>query len=160
MCFSGLPVCPAAAVCLSSVLPTRGTLHYVGDQNTVVRAIQSEWIFIQRFTLDTRDALAGAERMIWGIFLPRLFFKKKKTLSPIVGSLSTMLVKKSVLGLLNQVAPAQEKYLSSQRGSAELIQAVMGGGAFSNANHIGTLGEERRDKRKTENPRTKPNSRV
>ena len=32
MCFSGSPVCPATAVCLSSVLPTSGTLQYVGDQ--------------------------------------------------------------------------------------------------------------------------------
>ena len=28
-------VCPAAAVCISSVLPTRGTLQYVGDQHTL-----------------------------------------------------------------------------------------------------------------------------
>ena len=27
------PVCPAAAVCLSSVLPTRETLQYLGDQH-------------------------------------------------------------------------------------------------------------------------------
>ena len=27
------PVCPAAAVCISSVLPTRGTLQYVGIKN-------------------------------------------------------------------------------------------------------------------------------
>ena len=32
MCFSGSPVCPAAAVYPSSVLHTRGTLQYVGDQ--------------------------------------------------------------------------------------------------------------------------------
>ena len=29
------PVFPAAAVCLSSVLPTCGTLHYVGDKQTL-----------------------------------------------------------------------------------------------------------------------------
>ena len=28
------PVCPEAAVCLSSLLPTRGTLQYVGDQKS------------------------------------------------------------------------------------------------------------------------------
>ena len=34
--------------------------------------------------------------------------------------------------------------LSSQRGSAELVRAVTGGGAFSNANHLRTLSEKRR----------------
>ena len=30
------PVCPAVAVCVSSVLPTRGTLQYVGI-NTLIQ---------------------------------------------------------------------------------------------------------------------------
>ena len=61
--------------------------------------------------------------------LTNIFFGNTKTLSPIVGALSVMPVKKSRLGLLNPVIPAKEKYLSSQRRSAELIRAVMGGGS-------------------------------
>ena len=86
--------------------------------------------------------------MIWETFLPRLFFGKTKTLSPIVGALSTMPVKKSGLSFLNPVTSEQDKYLSSQRGSAELIWAMTGGGAFSNDDHLRTLGEERREGKK------------
>ena len=46
------------------------------------------------------------------------FLQKEKSLSPIVVVLSKILVKKSRLGLLNPVMPENEKYLSSQRGSA------------------------------------------
>ena len=42
----------------------------------------------------------------------------------------------------------QENYLSSTRGSEELVRAVTGGGAFSNADHLWTLREERRDRKK------------
>ena len=48
------------------------------------------------------------------------------------------------LGLHNPVISVKEKYLSSQRGRAEMIQALMGGGEFSNADHLRTLGEEGR----------------
>ena len=75
---------------------------------------------------------------------PRLFFIKSKYLSPMVGTLSTIPAKKSGLGLLNPVTPAKEKYLISQRESAELIQSMTGVGAFSNANHFLELREERR----------------
>ena len=40
------------------------------------------------------DAIAGVEKIIWETFLPRLLFRKTKTLSPVVGALSTMPVKK------------------------------------------------------------------
>ena len=93
----------------------------------VVHAIQPEWIFLHHATWDTRGAFTGVEKMIWETFFFRLFFGKMKTLSPIVGSISTMLVKKAGLGLLNTVTSAQEKYLSYQRGIAELFQAVTGG---------------------------------
>ena len=83
--------------------------------------------------------------MIRETFLPRIFFQKTKTLSPIVGSLCTMLARKAGLGLLDPVTLAQEKYLSSTQGSAELVWAVTGGGEFSNADHLQTLSEERRD---------------
>ena len=69
--------------------------------------------------------------MIQETFLPCIFFGNTKTLSPIVGALSTMPVKKAGLGLLNPVTSEKEKYLSSQKGRAELIRAVIGGGAFS-----------------------------
>ena len=62
--------------------------------------------------------------MIFETFLSRLFFGKTKTLSPVLGALSMVPVKKSVLGLLNPVTSAQEKYLRSMRGRAELVQAV------------------------------------
>ena len=106
----------------------------------MVRAIQSEWIFLQHVTWDTWDAFAGVEKMIQENFLPRLFFRKTKTLSPIVGTLSTILIKVARLGLLNPVTPEKEEYLISQRESMELIRDMTGGGAFSNANHLRILG--------------------
>ena len=69
--------------------------------------------------------------MIGETFLPRLFFGKTKTLSPAVGFISNMTVRKDGLVLLNPVTSAQEKYLSSTQGSAELIRAVSGGGGVS-----------------------------
>ena len=86
--------------------------------------------------------------MIQENFLPCLFFGKTKTLSPIVGNLSTIPVNKSVMGLLGPLTSAQEEHLRSPRGSAELVQAVTGGGAFSNADHLQTLSKERRDRKK------------
>ena len=44
-------------------------------------------------------------------FLPRLFFGKSKSLSPIVGTIRKIPVKKSGLGLLIPVTSAIEKYL-------------------------------------------------
>ena len=114
----------------------------------VVREIQSEMIFIQHVTWDTRDVFTGAEKMIQENFLPYIFFRKTKSLSPIVITLSTMLIKMNGLGLLNTVTSVKKKYLSSQRGSAGLIRDVTGGGGFSNSDHIRTLGEERRDRQK------------
>ena len=53
-----------------------------------------------------------------------------------------MPVKKSGLRLLNPVTSSQEKYLIYTRGSPELVQAVTGGGSFSNSDHLQTLSEE------------------
>ena len=86
--------------------------------------------------------------MIQETILPRLFFGKTKILSPVVGALSTMPVKKAGLGLMNSVTSAQEKYLSSTRGISDLVQAVTGGGAFSNADHLRILSEDQRDSNK------------
>ena len=81
--------------------------------------------------------------MIRETFLPRLFFRKTKTLSPVVGSLSTIPVIKSGLGLLNPVSSAQENYLSPMQGTSELVWAGTGGGV-SNADHLRNLSEELR----------------
>ena len=89
----------------------------------------------------TRYAFTRVGKMIWGNFLPHLFFRKTKTLSPIVGTLSKIPIKVAGLDLLNPVTSEKEKYLSSQQGSNELIRAVTGGGEFSNANHLRMLGE-------------------
>ena len=80
--------------------------------------------------------------MLREIFLPRIFFGKTKTLSPIVGYLSTIPVRKAGLVILNTVTSDHDKYLSSTQGSAELIWAVTGGGGFSNADHLLILSEE------------------
>ena len=111
----------------------------------MVRDFQSAWIFLQHATWDIGDLFAGVENMIHETFLPRFSFIKTKTLPPIVGALSMMPVRKAVLGLLSPVTSAQEKYSSSTQGSAKLTRSVMGGGEFSNANHLRTLSEERRD---------------
>ena len=50
--------------------------------------------------------------------------------------------------LLNSVTSAKDKYQSSQKSSAEIIQAVTGGGELSNANHLLELREERGDGQK------------
>ena len=68
------------------------------------------------------DAFAGVEKMIPETFFPFLFFGKIKTLSPILGNLSTMTIKVARLGLMNPVTSAKEKYLSSQWESGKLIR--------------------------------------
>ena len=45
--------------------------------------------------------------------------------------------------LLNSATSAKDKYQSSQKSSAEIIQAVTGGGELSNANYLMELREER-----------------
>ena len=56
-----------------------------------------------------------------------------------------MPIKVSRIGTLNPETPEKEKQIISQRGSAELIRSVTRGRAFSNAEHLRTLGEESRD---------------
>ena len=94
------------------------------------------------------DLFAGVKKIIWETFLLRLLFSKTKTYSPIVGAISTMPIKVARLGLLNPVMSVKEKYLSSQWGIEKLIRDLTGGGAFSNANYLRTIGEERRDGKK------------
>ena len=97
------------------------------------------------------DAFAGVDKMIRETFFPRIFLGKTKTLSPVVGALSMMPVNKSGLGLLNTVTSAQENYLSSTRGSIELVQAMTGGGALSISDHLRTISEEQHDRKKDRN---------
>ena len=78
-----------------------------GSYKALVCEIQSEWIFLQRVTWDTQDTFTRVEKMFWDTFLPRLFFINTKTLSPVVGDLSTIPVQKSGLGILNTVTSEQ-----------------------------------------------------
>ena len=71
--------------------------------------------------LGHRDLFVGAEKMIQETFLTHLFFGSTISLSPIIGALSAIPVKKYLLVLLNPVTSAKKKYLSSQRSNAELI---------------------------------------
>ena len=88
----------------------------------VAHAIQSEWIFLQRMSKNTEDVFAGVDNLLWETFLPCIFFRKPKSLPPIAGILSMTPVNKSGLGLQNLVTSADEKYLSFQRASTELIR--------------------------------------
>ena len=60
------------------------------------------------------------------------------------------MVKKIGLGLLNPMRSEKENELSSQWESAEIIWAVTGVGAFSNADHLLALMEERRDRQENQ----------
>ena len=124
----------------------------------VVCVIQSERIFLQHGTKNTGDAFSGVEKMLWETFLPRLFFAKSKYLSPIVGTLSKMPVKKSGLGLLNPLTSANEKYLISQRASTELIRYLTGEGKLSNSDHPWCSGKKGMTDRKAVITPTTPNS--
>ena len=82
--------------------------HPQESYSTVERAIQSELIFLQHVTWYTGDVFTGVEKILQETFLPRLFFKSAKTLSPIVGALSMNPVKKNRIGLLNPVDSEKE----------------------------------------------------
>ena len=73
-----------------------------------------------------RTGVRGAGIFLQETFLPSLFFGKSKTLPPIVGTLSTLSVKKSGMVLHNPVTSAKEKYNSSLRALCKLIGAVTG----------------------------------
>ena len=105
---------------IHKISKTAGGNHQESDA-TVVCAIQLERIFLQHGTKNTGDAFARVEKILPETFLTHLLFEKSKYLSPIVGTLSKMPVKKSGLGLLNPLTSANEKYLSLKRASTELI---------------------------------------
>ena len=125
----------------------------------VAYVIQSEWIFLKKITWVTGVAFAGVEKMIWGTFLPHLFFIYTKSLSTIVRTLSTVPVKKPGLGFLNPVTTTKEKYPSFQQGNAELIWAVTEGGHSQNPNAFWSLGGKGVTGRKTRITQTTPHSR-
>ena len=87
----------------------------------VVHTIQSEWIFLKLITKNTGDVFTVVEKILLETFLPCLLFRKSKTLSLIVGNVSTILVKKAGMGLLNPVMSTNEKYISLQHSITELI---------------------------------------
>ena len=128
-----------------------GEEHYHNQQNQ--REISLGWLrrggthnpirvdIAACVTCDTWGAFSGVEKMIRETFLRRIFFGNKKNLSPIVGALSIIPINMAVMGLLSPVTSAKDNYLSYQWGSIEIIQAVIGGGSFSNADHLRTLGE-------------------
>ena len=83
----------------------------------VVRAIQSEWIFLQHVIKNMRYAFTGVDKLLQETFLPGLFLIKPKSLPSIVGTLSTFPVKKYGPGLQNPVMSVDEKFLILQRAS-------------------------------------------
>ena len=87
----------------------------------VVRVIKLENIFLKRVTKDAGHALEGMEKFLQETFLPHLFLEKSKSLPPIVGTLSTMPVKKAVLCLQGTVTSSNERYLSFLHASSDLI---------------------------------------
>ena len=91
----------------------------------VVRVIQLEWIILQRVTENTGYVFARVEKFLQETLLSHLFFVKSKSLLSMVVTLSTILDMKSGLGLQKPVPLANEKLLSSQRASTELIRAMM-----------------------------------
>ena len=111
----------------------------------VVCAVQSEWIFFQSTPKDTGHVFAGVEKLLHKTFVPCIFFWKPKSLPPIVGTLSTILVKKSGLGLQYLVTPDNKKYLSLLRANSKLIGSVTGASKISTANHLLELREEWHD---------------
>ena len=68
-----------------------------------------------------RDVFKVGEKILWETFFPCPFFGKSKTLYPVVVTLSTMLVKKTGMGLLNHVKSVNIKYLRLKLASTDLI---------------------------------------
>ena len=101
----------------------------------VICAIQLEWIFFQRVKKYTGYAFTGVEEFLREKNLPCLFIGKSKYLPPIVGTLNTMMVKKSGLGLKEPVTSENEKYLSLLYESSKPIGSVTVERAFSTTNH-------------------------
>ena len=91
----------------------------------------------------------GVEFVFQETFLPCTFYGKSKSLPSIIGNLSTMPVKKSVLGLECPVTLANDKYQILLRASIKLIGSVTRASEFSTHDHLHAVKEERRDGKKT-----------
>ena len=76
------------------------------------------------------------ENILQEIFLPRIFFGKPKSLSPIVGTLSMLPVNKSGICLQYPVTSANKKCLILLRTSSYLIGAFIGEIEFSTTYHL------------------------
>ena len=59
-----------------------------------------------------------------------------------MGTLSTMPIKKSILGLQNPVTSAHKEFESLKRASVNLINVVTGKSEFSTTNHVRAAREE------------------
>ena len=86
--------------------------HPQESYSAVVRVVQSECIFLQRVTSNMGYTFIGVENIIWETFLTRLFFGKSKSLTPIIGTLITIPVKKAVLSVQNSMTSVDQKYIS------------------------------------------------
>ena len=103
--------------------------------------IQLDWIFLQRVTKNTVYVFAGVDNMLQENFLTCLLFGNLNYLSTSLGTISTMPVNKTSLGLLNPMASTNFKYLHLQGASTDLIRSVKVEGEFSNANSLVALRE-------------------
>ena len=86
-------------------------------------------------------AFAGVEKLLRGGGFPGLFLGKYKSLTPLVGTLNTIPVKKSGLGLQNPVTSTDKKFQSSRRASTELIHTVTEESELSTAGQLQALRE-------------------
>ena len=73
-----------------------------------------------------RTSAFGSRKVLLENFLPYLFFGNLKTLTPVVGSISTLPVNKASMGLQNPVKSESDKYIRLQCARYELIGAVTG----------------------------------
>ena len=97
----------------------------------------------QLVTKNSGYALIGVEKLLWETFFPCLFFGKWKYISPIVGTLSNMPVKKSGMVLQIPVMSANGNFLSLQRARTELIRDVTIEREFLTANRLQEVKEEK-----------------
>ena len=79
---------------------------------------------------NTRGAIVGMERLLWGIFLPRLLSGKYKYVTPLIVSLSMIPVKNARMGLHNPVMSADKTFLGPKCAGTKLILVVTGEGDF------------------------------
>ena len=89
--------------------------------------------------------------MICETFLPRLFFGKTKTLSPVVRALSKMPVKKNRPGTpeSSDFRSGEVLRIHARERRTGKGRDGRGGGELSNTDHLQTLSEDRRDRKKS-----------